>query len=198
MHKKIKISTAVIAVCLLGILATNLAMAATFLGVDTTTKMSIAASNLATPSTSNAAPSISNVATALTPSQNTEITISAEQAEDESQLKALVPATPEQAEASIVPVRTRYLLWTHDGVHVMWGVFGNGRFVGTDNLGKRCWGIYGYGIFAGFYDGEFFWGKYENGAWKAQYLFGLKSSYGKFITFPQPTTTANADIANLP
>jgi hypothetical protein len=85
-------------------------------------------------------------------------------------------------------------MWTDDGVHIMWGVFGNGRFVGTDNLGKRCWGIYGRGIFAGFYDGEFFWGKYENGAWKAQYLFGLENSYGKYVTFPTPvTTSANTD-----
>jgi hypothetical protein len=191
MHKKIKISIAVFAVCLLGILATNLAMATTSLGVNTAAKTPSTASNVATPSTSN-------VATVLTPSQNTEITISAEQAEDESQLKAMIPATPEQAEASIIPVRTRYLLWTNDGVHVMWGVFGNGRFVGTDNMGKRCWGIYGHGIFAGFYDGEFFWGRYNNGAWKAQYLFGLENSYGKFITFPQPTTTSNVDAANLP
>ena len=191
MHKKFKISIAVIAVCLLGILATNLAMATMSLGVNTSAKTHTVASDVAAPSTSN-------VATALTPSQNTEIAISAEQAEDESQLKALIPATPEQAEASIVSVRTRYLLWTNDGVHVMWGVFGNGRFVGTDNLGKRCWGIYGHGIFAGFYDGEFFWGKYENGAWKAQYLFGLNSAYGKFVTFPQPTITPNADVVTLP
>ena len=80
-------------------------------------------------------------------------------------------------------------MWTYDGVHIMWGVFGNGRFVGTDNLGKRCWGIYGRGIFAGFYDGEFFWGRYNNGAWKAQNLFGLKYSYGKYVIFPQPTVT---------
>jgi hypothetical protein len=69
-------------------------------------------------------------------------------------------------------------------------VYGNGRFVGTDNLGKRCWGIYGRGVFAGFYDGEFFWGKYGNGAWKAQYLFGLENSYGKYVTFPVPAVSS--------
>ena len=71
----------------------------------------------------------------------------------------------------------------------MWGTSGNGIFVGTDNLGKRYWEIYGNGIFAGFYDGEFFWGRYSNGAWKAQYLFGLRYSYGKHVLFRNPTLT---------
>jgi hypothetical protein len=77
-------------------------------------------------------------------------------------------------------------------MHIMWGVYGNGRFVGTDNLGKRCWGIYGKGIFAGFYDGEFFWGKYDNGAWKAEYLFGLEHSRGDYVLFPPPAATTDA------
>jgi len=123
--------------------------------------------------------------------QSKVIAVSAEQPPtDIEQLKPLIPKTLEEAEASILPPRVRFLLWTHDGVHIMWGICGNGRFVGTDNLGKRCWGIYGKGIFAGFYDGEFFWGKYHAGAWKAQYLFGLRYSYGKYVLFPSPTLTA--------
>jgi len=72
----------------------------------------------------------------------------------------------------------------------MWGSYGSGRFVGTDNLGKRCWGIYGKGIFAGFYDGDFFYGKYEKGNWKAQCLFGLENSRGDYKLFPTPTLSA--------
>lgn len=104
----------------------------------------------------------------------------------------MAPATPEEAERSIYPVRRRFLMWTHDGMHIMWGFYGNGRFVGTDNLGKRCWGIYGKGVFAGFYDGEFFWGKYCNGSWKAEYLFGLEYSRGKYVLFPQPAITTES------
>ena len=178
MNKKMKISMAAIAALMLSILAVNFAMAATSLAAEITTNKSIANSN-------------ANVV------ESNEATTLAELTEDAERLKELTPNTLEEAEESIYPVRTRYILWTHDGVHVMWGVYGNGRFVGTDNLGKRCWGIYGKGIFAGFYDGEFFWGKYENGAWKAQYLFGVERSYGKFVVFPQPTITAE-DVTNLP
>ena len=167
MHKKIKISIAAVTALMLVILAVNLAMAAT--------------------STANTPIPVAN----STEKTNQDgVIISAEQAEDKAQLKEIAPATPEEAERNIYPVRTRYIMWTHDGVHIMWGVYGNGRFVGTDNLGKRCWGIYGRGVFAGFYDGEFFWGKYVNGAWKAQYLFGLASSYGKYVTFPQITVAS--------
>lgn len=126
-----------------------------------------------------------NVAMAATP------TAAAEQPpKNIEQLKPLIPKTPEETEAAIYPPRTRFLMWTHDGTHIMWGICGNGRFVGTDNLGKRCWGIYGNGIFAGFYDGEFFWGRYSNGAWRAQYLFGLRYSYGRYLLFPSPLLTA--------
>jgi hypothetical protein len=38
-------------------------------------------------------------------------------------LRQIALATPEEAEANIYPVRTRYLMWTSDGVHIMWGVF---------------------------------------------------------------------------
>jgi hypothetical protein len=70
----------------------------------------------------------------------------------------------------------------------MWGYVGNGYFVGQDNNGKSCWGICGSGVFAGFYDGEFFWGKYRCGNWKAIGLFGENYSFGKYILFP--TTAA--------
>ncbi len=119
------------------------------------------------------------------------IVITPEQAEDEELLKQLTPETLEEAERSIYPVRSRFILWTNDGMHVMWGVYGNGRFVGTDNLGKRCWGIYGKGVFAGFYDGDFFWGKYCDGEWNAEYLFGLDNSRGEFVVFPLPAITTD-------
>ncbi len=158
MNKK-KISVAAIAIMLLGLLAVNVAMAAT-------------------PSTNAAAKNSMIAASATQPPSDIE------------QMKPLIPKTPEEAETAVIPPRNRFILWTYDGAHVMWGIYGNGRFVGTDNLGKRCWGIYGNGIFAGFYDGEFFWGKYSNGAWKAQYLFGLRYSFGKYVLFPAPMLTA--------
>jgi len=107
-------------------------------------------------------------------------------------LKDFTPATFEETEAMIYPIRNRFLMWTRNGVHIMWGFYGKGRFVGTDNLGKRCWGIYGKGVFAGFYNGEFFWGRYHNGTWKAQYLFGQKYSRGSYILFPTITSIENA------
>ena len=99
-------------------------------------------------------------------------------------LRETVPTTYEEADDRISSQRTRFLLYTHDGKHIMWGFVGNGYFVGTDNLGKRCWGIYGKCVFAGFYDGEFFWGKYRSGNWKAEGLFRTNHSYGKYILFP--------------
>lgn len=176
MNKKIKISIAMIATFLLAILAINLALA-TSLGVNTAAEIPASTTNVSTPPT-------------------IDISISAELVEDEEKLKELVPTTLEEAEASIVPIQTRYLMWTNDGTHIMWGSFGNGRFAGTDNLGKRCWGIYGRGIFAGFYDGQFFWGKYDRSTWKAQYLFGMENSYGKYVTFPQ-IITSSTDAANI-
>jgi hypothetical protein len=169
MQKKIKISIAAVAALMLAVLMVNLALAAT--------------------STANTSVSPANSLEKI--NQDDGVIISAEQAEDKAQLKEIAPATPEEAESNIYPIRTRYLMWTYDGVHIMWGVYGNGRFVGTDNLGKRCWGIYGRGVFAGFYDGEFFWGKYVNGTWKAEYLFGLQNSWGKYVLFPQPAITPN-------
>ena len=174
MQKKIKISMAAVAALMLVVLMVNLALAAT--------------------STANT--SVSTANSVEMTNQEDSVIISAEQAEDKAQLKELTPATIEEAESSIYPTRTRFLMWTSNGVHIMWGVYGNGRFVGTDNLGKRCWGIYGKGVFAGFYDGEFFWGKYGNGAWKAEYLFGLQNSWGKYVLFPQLAITA--DSAAIP
>jgi len=100
------------------------------------------------------------------------------------ELKSQIPKTLQDAEAQILPARIRYLMYTNDGSHIMWGFFGRGYFTGTDNLGKHSWGIYGKGIFAGFYDNNFFWGKYNKGTWKAQWLFDEQYTSGKYITFP--------------
>jgi len=120
------------------------------------------------------------------------------EANDIEKLKELIPETYEEVEAEILPLprRTRFLLYTHDGKHIMWGYVGNGRFFGQDNLDKRCWGIYGKGFFAGFYDGEFFWGRYSNGQWKAVDLFGERYTHGEYVLFPiinlEPSITAVA------
>jgi len=103
---------------------------------------------------------------------------------DAEKLKAIIPKTFVDADALIAPIRNRFLLWTHDGTHIMWGSYGGGYFSGTDNLGKQAWGIYGKGIFAGFYDGNFFYGMYRNGNWKAIYLFDGKITQGRYVTFP--------------
>jgi len=108
------------------------------------------------------------------------------------QLKAQLPATLAEAEAQVLPIRGRYVMWTHDLQHIMWGRFGARFFTGTDNLGKQAWGIYGQGYFAGFYDGQFFWGRYGSGYWKAQGLFGLNAAYGKYVTYPVPVPTTSA------
>jgi len=176
MQKKIKISIATLAALMLAILAVNLVMGAT--------------TAVNTP-----APAANNLEAIEKLDPDDSIVISPEQAENTEQLKELAPATPEDAERSIYPVRHRFLLYTNDGVHIMWGIYGNGRFVGTDNLGKRCWGIYGKGVFAGFYDSEFFWGKYCNGSWKAEYLFGLNHSRGSYVLFPAPAITSDNTAA---
>ena len=106
-----------------------------------------------------------------------------------------IPVTYEDTEASIVPIRHRYLLYTRDGAHIMWGTYGNGFFVGEDNLDKRAWGIYGKNVFAGFYDGDFFWGKYRSRTWKAEGLFGLDSSSGKYVLF-RNAIRLNAEAVN--
>ncbi len=184
MHKKIKVSMAAVAVLTLVVLAVNLVMGATSIA----NMASIEAKNLAVEKLDSEEAITVDESTILEDS----IVISPEQAEIPEQLKELTPETYEEAESGIYPIRSRFILWTQNGVHIMWGVYGNGRFVGTDNLGKRCWGIYGKGVFAGFYDGEFFWGKYCNGLWKAEYLFGLDYSRGEYVLFPAPRLTAEA------
>ena len=110
-----------------------------------------------------------------------------------------IPETYDLADAQIVPYRHRYLMWTNDGSHVMWGNYGNGHFVGTDNIGKNAWGIYGKNVFAGFYDNQFFWGKYSSGRWHAFDLFGLKESHGGYLLFPvkYPPIEARTKLRSL-
>lgn len=109
-----------------------------------------------------------------------------------SELKADMPDNVEAVEAQLEEVDiqpNRYLLWTNDGVHIMWGKFANGYFIGEDNEGNKAWGIYQNGIWAGFYDGDqFFYGKYSRGRWVAHGLFGMRTSSGRFITFPRLRT----------
>jgi hypothetical protein len=169
MKKTYSISLAAISVFLLAILASNLVMA----------------------SITDLSTSQINTKASLT---NDVVEIPIEIIDDVNALADLAPETYEEAEASILPVRNRFILWTGNGVNVMWGFYGNGRFAGTDNNGKRCWGIYGKGVFAGFYDGDFFYGKYEAGKWKAQYLFGLENARGEYKLFPSPTLTADSVV----
>ena len=160
MQQKTKISIAVFAVLILGVLATNLVLGANSNSYTTSLYIDEAALEM-------------------------EVT------EDVEALVSSVPETLEEVEAEIAPLRARYLMWTHDGAHIMWGFCGNGRFTGRDNSGNHCWGIYGKGVFAGFYDGEFFWGRYRNGTWKAQDLFKPGQTHGKYVLFsitvPVPT-----------
>jgi hypothetical protein len=107
--------------------------------------------------------------------------------EEIEELRDRIPKTLEKAEESIQSLRNRFVMWTHDLKHVMWGRYGSGYFVGTDNQWKRAWGIYGKNIFAGIYDGKFFIGKYGRGQWCAKYLFGESWSRGRFIVSPSPT-----------
>lgn len=120
-----------------------------------------------------------------------------EMPDEAEELRKAVPSDYEEAEAQVRPLTNRFLMWTHDLEHIMWGYYRNGFFVGTDNLGKRSWGIYGNGFFAGFYDGEFFWGKYNNGIWKAVDLFGEKLTHGRFVVYPRAAVQATAPT-NLP
>ena len=111
--------------------------------------------------------------------------------EDPEQLREMLPDSFEAAEkalednatASHRPVR-RFLMWTHNGEHIMWGRVGHSHFIGTDDMGNHAWGIYGKQVFAGFYEGEFFFGKYRGGNWKAEGLFGEESSRGRYVLFP--------------
>jgi len=97
-------------------------------------------------------------------------------------IMSMIPETYEET-AENIPIRNRYILYTNNGRHIMWGMFGQGFFAGEDNHDKRVWGIYGNTVFAGFYDGEFFWGEYLRNRWKANGLFGLEKASGRYITF---------------
>jgi hypothetical protein len=100
-----------------------------------------------------------------------------------------LPKDFETVEAEVRPLRNRFVMWTRDLKHVMWGHYGNGFFIGTDNHGKRAWGIYRRGLFAGFYDGKLFYGKYRQGCWKARGLFGEPTSFGRYVVSPTPVAT---------
>ncbi len=101
-------------------------------------------------------------------------------------LKLVEESGDEGAAASVTGRTRRFLLWTHEGEHVMWGRLGNGYFVGEDNQGRESWGIYQGGTFAGFYGDEFFVGKYRRGFWKAENMFGEERAFGRYVVFPQP------------
>jgi biopolymer transport protein ExbD len=205
MRRKIAISIAVVAMLLIGIMVTSVFAS------------DAALANISSAKKANAANQLQANAVTVTPEQTSPIREQTheqlqaqeqtkEQLQEQTQnqetnqvgeppendvnvaeLEKTVPRTYEEADARLVPTRTRFLMYTHDGKHIMWGWVGNGYFVGTDNMGKRCWGIYGNGVFAGFYDGDFFWGRYRNGNWKAEGLFGEKYTYGKYVLFPIPT-----------
>jgi len=163
MQKKLKFSTVVVVVLLLGVLAADVTMGTR---------------------------SMDNVESVYVDPE-----LPKDIAEDLSKLKEMTPETIEEVEAEIIRSANRFLMWTHNGIHIMWGRYFKGRFTGTDNLNKRCWGIYGKGVFAGFYNGEFFWGRYENGTWKSKYLFGVEHAHGRYVLFPGITTEP---VENLP
>jgi hypothetical protein len=185
---KLKISTGILAVVLLAVLTINIAAASILIPKTNIPANQLVASEPNAISAYNIDPTSMIALTSTPNTADTKIPPTATIDEVEK-LKEAIPKTLEEAEASIVPTRTRFLMYTSNGVHIMWGVLGNGRFIGTDNNDKHCWGIYGQGIFAGFYDGQFFWGKYSNGAWKAEHLFGLRYSQGNYVLFPQITPT---------
>jgi hypothetical protein len=190
MRKKNVISMAVVALLLIGIMATSvLASNLTSANNTAVSKELQATSNAEIPQ--RAVPAKERSPVVVRPSdESTSVKPDRTQEVDLESLRNAVPETYEKTDARISAQRVRFLLYTHEGKHIMWGFVGNGHFVGTDNLGKRCWGIYGNGVFAGFYGGEFLWGKYRGGNWKAEGLFGLNCSHGKYILFPAPTTAA--------
>jgi hypothetical protein len=204
MRKKIVISMVVVALLLIGIMATSVLASNVNLAKNTNvSKDLLPTAKSVTPEKLDPVREISP--TSVIPDEVKELPkIDAveelEEIDDDNleetdveDLEESVPETYEETDSRICQ-RTRFLLYTHDGKHIMWGFVGNGYFVGKDNLGKRCWGIYGKGVFAGFYDGEFFWGKYRCGNWKAVGLFGENYTHGKYILFPttniEPAITA--------
>jgi hypothetical protein len=203
MRKKIVVSMVVVALLLIGIMATSVLASNTTLAKNTDAPKELRANAISVkPNKVDSVQEMSPAAVIPKVEEQPEIDAAEEPEEtDDDNLEGIdvnaqresVPGTYEEAD-SLICKRVRFLLYTHDGKHIMWGFVGNGYFVGQDNLGKRCWGIYGNGVFAGFYDGDFFWGKYRCGNWKATGLFGENYTHGKYILFPttniEPTITA--------
>ena len=201
MRKKIVVSMVVVALLLIGIMATSVLASNTTLAKNTDASKELRANAISVTPNKVDAVKVSP-ASVIPAEEQPEIDVVEDREEiddddleatDVEDLKERVPETYEETDC-LIRQRTRFLLYTHDGKHIMWGFVGNGYFVGQDNLGKRCWGIYGKGVFAGFYDGEFFWGKYRCGNWKATGLFGENYTHGKYILFPttniEPAITA--------
>lgn len=132
---------------------------------------------------------IMTLPTALALDTESSITLTLKDVRNKEKLMDKIPANLSEVDIAISKTvqPNRFLLYTNDGKNVMWGLVANGYFRGKDNHNKYTWGIYGQNVFAGFYDGEFFWGKYRNGRWIAHGLFGLKNARGKFVVFPQLT-----------
>jgi hypothetical protein len=127
--------------------------------------------------------------------ENNKIELPSQLPAEVERLKKLLPKTLAEAEAEIIPLRNRFLMWTNDLEHIMWGNYRNHVFIGKDNHGKRAWGLYGNGYFVGIYDGtEFFWGKYNNGYWKAHNLFGEEETWGKYVLSPTLVAVQQAEI----
>jgi len=198
MRKKIVISMVVVALLLIGIMATSVLASDMKLAKNTdVSKELLATAESVTPERVGPVREISPAS--VIPAEVEELpeidAVEKLEEMDVEDLEESVLGTYEETDSRICQ-RTRFLLYTHDGKHIMWGFVGNGYFVGEDNLGKRCWGIYGKGVFAGFYDGEFFWGKYRCGNWKAEGLFGENYAHGKYILFPEiniePAITATS------
>jgi hypothetical protein len=206
MRKKTAISMAVVALLLIGIMTTSVLASKQTVTNRASLAQNTAISNQLQTNTFSVAPN-DLTAKAVTPKpvvadedEAPDVDVSAGdkleektvfddlEAMEVDDLQARMPESYEETDAQIT-LRVRFLLYTHDGKHIMWGYVGNGYFVGQDNLGKRCWGIYGNSVFAGFYDGEFFWGKYRCGNWKAVGLFGEDYSHGKYLLFPTVTAT---------
>jgi hypothetical protein len=205
MRKKMAISMAVVALLLIGIMATSVLASKSTVTDRASLAKNTAVSNQLRANTLSVAPKDLTAVKSVTPEPivvddievpevgaddklEEETVFDDLEAMEVDDLKATVPETYEETDAQISR-GVRFLLYTHDGKHIMWGYVGNGYFVGQDNMGKRCWGIYGDGVFAGFYDSEFFWGKYRCGNWKAIGLFGENYSHGKYILFPTITAT---------
>jgi hypothetical protein len=203
MRKKIVVSMVVVALLLIGVMATSVLASNTTLAKNTDAPKELRANAVYVKPNKVASVKVSPAS--VIPPEDEELPEidAAEDLEEidddeleETDVDALNERVPETYEAadSLIRQRIRFLMYTHDGEHIMWGFVGNGHFVGQDNLGKRCWGIYGNGVFAGFYDGDFFWGRYRCGNWKATGLFGENYTHGKYILFPttniEPAITA--------